>query len=84
MVLMFQPPERGGELRIWETRYHGTDEVDDDDTAAPSALVDYGVGDLLVFDSYRLHQIQPFGGSRNRISATAHALDLGSRWEVWF
>jgi hypothetical protein len=86
LVLMLQPPIAGGELKIWAARYHDTDEVSAGDLAAPSALVHYGVGDLLVVDSYRLHQIQPFSGAMDRISATAHALRAGAgpRWDVWF
>ena len=84
LVLMLQPPIVGGELRVWATRYHDTDEVSPDDLAAPSALVHYGVGDLLVVDSYRLHQIQPFAGARDRVSTTAHELRAGPRWDVWF
>jgi hypothetical protein len=82
-ILMLQPPVRGGGLRVWEARYAGADEVEDADRL-PSAVVDYAAGDLVVIDSYRLHQIQPFAGARDRVSITAHAIHDGGRWQAWF
>ncbi len=84
LVLMLQPPERGGELKVWDSLYQGSDEVDDATLARPSALAAYGAGDLVVLDSYRLHQIQPFGGARDRVSATAHGARAAGGWHVWF
>lgn len=84
LVLMLQPPERGGELKVWDARYEGSDEVGAATLARPSALVPYAAGDLVVIDSYRLHQIQPFGGARDRVSATAHGARAGGGWHVWF
>jgi len=84
LVLMFEPPERGGELRVWDAAYAGTDSYEDEDLARDHVTCAYGAGDLVVIDSYRLHQIQPFAGARDRISATCHiALEAG-RWESWF
>jgi hypothetical protein len=86
LVLMLQPPESGGALRLWDVTFAGSDDVSERELQSPRADVDYQVGELLVLDSYRLHQIQPFTGTRDRISATAHAAldESGSRWEVWF
>lgn len=86
LVLMLQPPERDGGLRLWDMTYEGEDAVDPADlVGVDDALVPYAAGDLVVFDSYRLHQIQPFSGRIDRISATAHAARTGpGRWEVWF
>ncbi len=86
LVLMLQPPESGGALRLWDVMYSGYDGYIEYAPSAPSADVHYGIGELLVLDSYRLHQIQPFLGPRDRVSATAHAaLDEASgAWEVWF
>jgi hypothetical protein len=86
LVLMLQPPESGGALRLWDFTYAGSNEVPEGATEAPHVDVHYGVGELLLLDSYRLHQIQPFTGPRDRISATAHAAleEQGQRWEVWF
>jgi hypothetical protein len=51
----------------------------------PQATVGYEAGDLVVFDSYRLHQIQPFSGALPRLSMTAHAALLHpARWDLWF
>ena len=37
-----------------------------------------------MIDSYRLHQIQPFSGDRDRLSVTAHLVFADGRWQVWF
>ena len=45
----------------------------------------YATGDVVLIDSYTLHQIQPFAGSRERISATVHAAQVDTGlWECWF
>jgi hypothetical protein len=89
LVVMLQPPARGGGLRVWDLRYDGDDgpDVEDEETLeeADACVAPYEVGDLLVFDSYRLHQIQPFAGDRARISATLHAARIDdAAWEAWF
>jgi hypothetical protein len=83
VILMLQPPQRGGGLRVWDALYDGEDEVDAPG-AIPSTTVEYAAGDLVVIDSYRLHQIQPFAGPRDRISLTAHLCFDGARWHTWF
>jgi hypothetical protein len=82
LIVMLQPPARGGALRVWDTRYDGEDAVDDPDRFE-SVTLEYGVGDLVAIDSYLLHQIQPFEGARDRISATAHVV-LDETWQCWF
>lgn len=84
VVLMLAPPQTGGELRVWDVAYAGTDAYEDEDLERPSALCAYAAGDLVVIDSYRLHQIQPFGGTTDRLSATCHAAFAEGRWETWF
>jgi hypothetical protein len=85
VVAMLQPPEGGGGLRLWDIAYEGSEEVDDDAIHARSVVARYGVGDVIVIDSYRLHQIQPSTGARDRISATVHAAEIDrGRWEAWF
>jgi hypothetical protein len=84
-VVMLAPPDDGGGLRVWDAVYDGRDEATDAERAAPSVVVPYAAGDVVVIDSYRLHQIQPFGGARDRISATVHAAEIDpGRWETWF
>jgi hypothetical protein len=86
LVLMLQPPASGGGLRLWPATYAGRDEVDDATVrAGGDVLVDYGVGDVVVFDSYRCHQIQPFEGTLDRVSSTLHAAEIDrGLWESWF
>jgi hypothetical protein len=83
-VLMLQPPESGGALRLWDTSYAGSDAVTDAMVERPSYDADYQLGELVILDSYRLHQIQPFGGALDRVSATCHAAYVAGQWEAWF
>jgi hypothetical protein len=84
IVVMLQPPESCGGLRLWDRVYAGEDFPQNPGPRVASALIHYGVGELVVFDSYRMHQIQPFGGDLDRISATLHVVEEGGRWEAWF
>ncbi len=84
-VAMLQAPELGGGIRLWNAAYEGNDEPPSSARSRGSALVKLSAGDLVFFDSYRLHQIQPFAGTRDRITITVHAawVDKGW-WEIWF
>jgi hypothetical protein len=86
LVLMLQPSVSGGGLRLWPARYAGRDEVPAATLrAGGDVTVEYSVGDVVLFDSYRCHQIQPFGGARDRISSTLHAAEIDrGLWESWF
>jgi hypothetical protein len=84
LVLMLEPPPSGGELCVWDVTYAGTDAYGDEDLARANVMCAYGAGDLVVIDSYRLHQIQPFPGTIDRISATCHAAFVAGQWETWF
>jgi hypothetical protein len=84
LVLMIQPPERGGGLRIWDVRYDPKLDTQECGEGKESLILDYAAGDLAVFDSYRLHEIQAFWGDRARISATLHLAWAAGRWESWF
>jgi hypothetical protein len=85
LVLMLRPAQTGGGLRVWTVLDPGTDVVTRAMIAKPSELVDYEVGELLILDSYRLHQIQPFQGETRRISATLHGVERADgSWETWF
>lgn len=85
LVVMLEPVEWGGGLWLWSARYHGTEAATEAEVARPHAAVRYGAGDALLMSSYRLHQIRPFRGKRDRISITLHAqqVDRGV-FEVWF
>jgi hypothetical protein len=84
LVLMLQPARSGGALRLWDTRYEGSVHPTPAQLAAPTVELTSAAGDLVIFDSLRLHQIQPFSGELDRISATLHGAQLGSGWESWF
>lgn len=77
LVLMLQPP---GALRLWDVT-HPDEEAP---ASKHSEVIEYATGDLVAFDSYRLHQIQPFSGG-DRISATLHGAEVSRGiWETWF
>jgi hypothetical protein len=86
VVVMIQPPARGGGLRLWPALYDGLDHPGEEALAAGGDVtVEYRAGDLVIFDSYRCHQIQPFEGPMDRISATLHAAEIDrGLWETWF
>lgn len=84
LILMLQPAERGGGLKVWDVSYRGSEAYEDEDLERPSAIAEYEAGDLVVMDSYRLHQIQPFEGDVDRISATIHLAWVAGEWESWF
>jgi hypothetical protein len=85
VVVMLGMPDGGGGLKLWNARYAGYDSVDDEQQRGAACEARYEVGGALVIDSYRLHQIQPFAGKRDRVSATVHAAEVDpGRWETWF
>ena len=97
LVVMLQPPASGGGLRVWDAMYEGDerrgydaadgadDDEDDDESSERMYLTcKYETGTLVATDSYRLHQIQPFTGTVDRISATCHAAFVAGAWETWF
>jgi hypothetical protein len=83
LVLMLQPPERGGGIAVWDATYAGSDAPPDLDDVRREE-VDYRAGELVVIESYRLHQILPFHGTRARISATLHLVEEDGDWLAWF
>jgi hypothetical protein len=85
LVAMLVPPSRGGGLRVWPVHYAGQDHVDDADVPGEGVVIEYASGDVVLFDSYRLHRIEPFQGERPRISATLHGAEIDAGlWESWF
>ena len=84
LVLMLQPPESGGGLKVWDVLFRGSNAYEDEDLERPFAIAEYAAGDLVAMDSYRLHQIQPFTGKTDRISATIHLAYVAGQWESWF
>lgn len=85
LIVALQTPLRGGGLRVYDALYHGSESANDDDLAAPHRTVRYEPGDALLMSSYRLHQIRPFSGERDRLSITLHAAEVDPGvWETWF
>jgi hypothetical protein len=83
IVVMLAPPASGGGLRLWPVLYAGED--DPEVVPGGDALVELRAGDVVLLDSYRLHQIQAFGGEGPRISATLHGAEIDpGLWECWF
>lgn len=86
LIVALQPPtgDDGG-LRIWDVRYHGRDTATPAELRRPTTTLVYEPGDALLLDSYRLHQIQPFPGARDRITVTLHGVEVDTNvWETWF
>jgi hypothetical protein len=85
LVIMLQNAQRGGGLRLWPARYAGRLHPTTVERNAAYQTVGYETGDAVIFESQRLHQIEPFTGTRARISITAHARERSDgTWESWF
>jgi hypothetical protein len=95
LIGVLQPPEQGGGLRLWARTWSGDGEPDADESGTmhdvlptelppPAVTLGYGAGDLAVIDCYRLHQIEPFAGGRDRVTVTAHVAQGLGGWEIWF
>lgn len=85
LVGMLQRPERGGGLRLWNARHRRREHPTRAELASPARTLPYEVGDAVLLDSRTLHQIRPFRGSVDRISITAHAVEIDRGvWECWF
>jgi hypothetical protein len=84
IVVMLQPPSRGGGLHLWDVRWEGRPEPDPAELPPPATMRSRA-GDCVVLEAYRLHQIARFGGRRARVSATLHAAEIDPGiWESWF
>jgi hypothetical protein len=82
-ILMLQPAAFGGGLRVWDHLYEDEDS-EEAPGSAESEVIAYGAGDLVIIDSYRLHQICASTGPLDRISATGHAVRTAAGWQAWF
>ncbi len=84
LVVMLQPPARGGGLKLWDQVWQGGPEPDPENLPPPRAMRSRA-GDAVLIEAYRLHQIESFGGALDRISATLHAAEVDRDvWETWF
>lgn len=87
LVLMLQPATFGGGLRVYRATYSGHEHPSDEELDTEFETVKYEAGDAFLMESTRLHQIRPFRGPRDRISATLHAVEVDASagvWESWF
>lgn len=85
LVVMLQPADWGGGLRVWDARFEGSEAPSERQVAAIAATLRYRAGDALFFSSYRLHQIRPFRGGRDRVSITLHGVEVDRGvWDTWF
>ena len=82
---MLQPGEGSADLTLWDAVWDGRDTPSRAALASRTETLRYGVGDLAVFSSYRLHRIEPFAGERDRVSLTLHGVEVDRGvWETWF
>jgi hypothetical protein len=85
LIVMLQRPEHGGGLRVHDAEYQGSDSASDADLASAHRTLRYEDGDALLMSSYRLHQIRPFRGARDRVSLTLHGVEVDRAvWDTWF
>jgi hypothetical protein len=85
VVVMLQPAARGGALRVWDAVWDGRDEPGRAALQRDIGHIASRAGDAALISSYRLHQIRPFSGALDRVSVTAHGVEVDAGlWEVWF
>jgi hypothetical protein len=85
LVVMLQAPSRGGALRLWDAVWDGHDEPSPQALRRSTRDARSLPGDAVLLSSYRLHQIRPFAGALDRVSVTAHGVEVDAGvWEVWF
>lgn len=85
LVVMLRPADVGGGLRMWQSVYRGHEHPAVADYATPHVTTRYRAGDALLMNSRRLHQIRPFRGDHDRLSATLHAVRVDENvWDSWF
>jgi hypothetical protein len=84
IVVMLEPPRAGGGLKVWDVHFSGADDATPSELQRANAIAEYEAGDLVCIEAFRLHQIQPFEGDVDRVSATLHAAFVNGRWETWF
>lgn len=82
-VLALSQVEGGGGLRLWDLPFDGYEDPALARLCEPTC-VSYTPGDVVLFESYRLHQIEPFTGDTPRVSATCHVARLSGRYVAWF
>lgn len=83
LVIVLSRVASGGGLRLWDVPYDGQDDSSLAELTLP-ARINYAPGDVVLFDSYRLHQIEPFGGDAPRVTGTCHIARFSGSWDVWF
>ncbi len=73
-ILMLQPAAQGGGLRVWDKLYEDED-TEEEPGSASSEVIVYGAGDLVLIDSYRLHQnLRVERPARSHLGDRAHRL----------
>lgn len=89
-IAMLSKPESGGGLKIWDIKYDQARKQEElvawaESPDAPYTLIDYQLGDLVMINSFYLHQIQTFSGDIDRICLTFHiARHKENQWYIWF
>ena len=89
-IAMLKKPSQGGGLKIWDVKYdlnHKQEELVAwaNSPDCPSLLIDYQLGDLVLINSFCLHQIQPFEGEVDRVCLTFHIAKYNEKkWYIWF
>lgn len=84
LFAMLQESGSDGGLQVWDVRYDGRVRPNEVELRAPSTIVTYRTGDVVLLDSYRLCRLAPSAGSRALISAAVHAAQIDTGlWECW-
>jgi hypothetical protein len=89
VILMIQKPETQGGVRVWNinwepTRGEGQSLRMAEDNYDDGHTIEYEVGEMVVLNSLKPHQILAFDGDTDRITMNAFGSFVGGRWQFWF
>lgn len=89
LVLMVQKPQWQGGVRVWNFPWdpllgetHSLRRAEN--SYSNGYTIEYELGDLVVLNSLKPHQILSFGGGIDRITMNAFGSFVGGRWQFWF
>jgi len=87
-MLPLSLPEKAGGLRVWPEVYerfrHNRYFEEIEEPEGEKFIIPYCVGNLFGIHSLRVHQIEPFGGEKDRVVVTFHLAQLDGQWSIWF
>lgn len=87
-MLPLQLPQKGGNLRTWPEVYkqyhHDRYLCEITSPQGECKIVAYSVGSIIGLYSLRIHEIEPFESTIDRVILTFHLAQINGAWKLWF